>query len=92
LNAFFGLRWHGSPLADRAVNLPADLRLPVDGGSDIWERSQVAWELGRTLSEFEGLDQEDQEWALAVWRTKRKLGAIEALESYNRQQAGRRKR
>lgn len=52
------------------------------GGSFLWEKSQVAWALGRTLSEFEQLSDNDQSWAIAVWRTKAKISAAEAIERH----------
>jgi hypothetical protein len=63
------------------VNLPSDLSLPVTGGTDIWEKSQIAFKLGMTLTQFGQLSGDDQAWAVATWRTQQKLRAIEALES-----------
>ena len=44
----------------------------------------VAFELRRTLSEFEELDHEDQAWAIATWRTKNKLKLIESVVGHER--------
>ena len=58
--------------------------MPVEGGTDLWERAVVAFELRRTLSEFEELDHEDQAWAIATWRTKNKLRNIESVVGHER--------
>ena len=78
---FFGLRYHGSPLADQEVSLPSKLRVSgLSGGTALWERAHVAWELNRTMSEFDDLSLEDQNYALATWRTMQKLENIKVIE------------
>ena len=73
------------PLAGRTITLPSDIVLPVKGGTDIWEKSQVAmFGLGRTLAEFEQMCNDDQAWAVATWRTRQKLRSIEALEAHRK--------
>jgi len=58
------------------------MRSAVRGGTLTWERAQVAWELNReTLPEFEDRPLEQQNWALATWRTKKKIALIEMIES-----------
>jgi hypothetical protein len=42
--------------------------------------------MGKFLSEFETMDHDDQAWAIAVWRTKAKIRAIEALEQHRKSQ------
>lgn len=77
MSAFFGLRWRGSWLADQEVSLPHSLRLPgLEGGTDTMERAFCAWELGQSLPEFEDRSQDQQDWLLAVYRTKRKVERI----------------
>ena len=57
----------------------------MTGGTDIWEKSQVAlFGLHRTLDEFEQMGEDDQAWAIATWRTRQQLRAIEALERYRK--------
>ena len=46
----------------------------------MWERAHVAWELNRTMSEFDDLSLEDQNYALATWRTMQKLENIKVIE------------
>jgi hypothetical protein len=72
------------PLPDAEINLPSKLQSPVTGGSDVWEHAQVALGLGETLPEFEERPQEQQNWAIATWRTMRRISTIELLESEER--------
>jgi hypothetical protein len=73
------------PLAGREISLPSEIRLPVTGGTDVWERSQIAmFGLHCTLSEFEQISTDDQAWAVATWRTRQKLKSIEALEAHRK--------
>ena len=73
------------PLADATITLPGDLLVKgLTGGTATWERAQAAWELGLTLDEFEAKPEKSQNWALAVWRTKRKVDNVQALVAYRR--------
>jgi hypothetical protein len=41
----------------------------------------AAWEMKETLPEFEERPQEQQDWAVAAWRTKKKLDRISLIAS-----------
>ena len=62
------------------------MRSPVKGGNILWEKAQVAWEMRQSLPEFEARDQEEQDWLLAVWRTKAKISTIESVAQWRKQQ------
>ena len=78
----FGLHWQGSPLADQNIALPGKLRIGgLTGGTSLWERAQVVWEHKIRMSEFDAWDQDDQDYALATWRTKQKLENIKIIHA-----------
>jgi hypothetical protein len=40
-----------------------------------------AWDVGQSLPEFEARPQDQQDWLLAIWRTKGKLDRIRAIDA-----------
>lgn len=65
--------------------VPPKLRVSgLEGGTLLWERAQVMWHLQKTVSEFDGLSQEDQNWAFATWRTKQKVANIKLIDQSTR--------
>ena len=55
--------------------------MSLTGGTETWERAQAAWDLGETLPEFDARPDEEQDWAVATWRTMRKIDRIRVVES-----------
>ena len=55
--------------------------MSLKGGTETWERAQTAWALGETIPEFDGRPPEEQDWAVAVWRTMRKIDRIRVIEA-----------
>jgi len=68
------------------VNLPGELRIRgLSGGTPTWERASCAWDLrGESLPEFEERPEDQQDWLLATWRTKRKLDRIRLIDDWER--------
>jgi hypothetical protein len=64
--------------------MPPALRSGVRGGTELWERARVAWEVGESLPEFEDRPEEQQSWLLATWRTMQKISAVEAIERWRK--------
>jgi len=59
----------------------------LKGGTETWERASCAWDSkGESLPEFEARPQEQQDWLLAVWRTRAKLDRIRSLDWLRRQE------
>ena len=55
--------------------------MSLKGGTETWERAQTAWALGETIPEFDGRSPDEQNWAVAVWRTMRKIDRIRVIEA-----------
>lgn len=81
----FGLRWHGLPLVEKDIELPEKLRVRgLTGGTPLWERAQIAWHYRARMSELDSWDSEDQDYALATWRTQQKVANIKVLDQARR--------
>lgn len=51
----------------------------------MWEHAEVMmFGLHRTLGEWNAMTEEDQNWAIATWRTKNKLRSIESVVAHER--------
>lgn len=66
------------------LNLPTDLRSPIEGGTRTWEEANIAFDLGESLPEFQERSQDQQDWLRATWRTRQRIKIIEALESWQK--------
>ena len=65
--------------------LPADLKVRgLRGGTETLERALCAWEVGESLPEFEDRPQDEQDWLLAVWRTRAKLDRCRAIDAHQK--------
>jgi hypothetical protein len=67
------------------VPLPGDLRIRgLKGGTATLERALCAWELRQSLPEFEARPEDEQDWLLAVYRTRTKLDRVKAIDARDR--------